>query len=79
MLQNYKKIVLMSHRLAAFRSNVNGHAYSHSLPPLLRWGLNFALIGIERVILYPKNYSFDTIISDYFTGCPLPPPPFYRC
>ena len=64
------KIVLMSHWLAAFGSQC------HPLQPLLWWGLNFALNGIRRVILYPKNYSFDTIISDYFTGRPLPPFPF---
>ena len=39
------------------------------------------LNGIERVIInlsVPGNYSFDTIISDYFTGRPLPPLPPLR-
>ena len=39
MLLNYKKIVLMSHRLAAFHS-------------LWQWGLNLDLIGIEGVIIH---------------------------
>ena len=66
----------MSHRLAAFRLKCQWTRKLKPLPPLMRWRLNFALIGIERVILHPKNYSTDTTISDYFTCRPLPPPPF---
>ena len=59
MLLNYKKIVLMSHRQAAFHPNVKAHAYSYPLPPLWEWGLNLDLIGIEGVIIQlsvPENY-----------------------
>jgi hypothetical protein len=76
MLQNHNKIVLMPFDWQLLVLNVNGHAYSYPLPPLLQWGLTFALNGIERVILHPENYSFDAIISDYFSGRPLPPSSF---
>ena len=56
--------------------NVNGHAYSYPLPPQWWWRLNLDLNGIEGVIhlSVPENYSFESIISDYFTGSLLPPP-----
>ena len=53
--------------------NVSGHAYSYPLP------LNLDLNEIERVIIhlrFPENYSFDTIISDYFYRLPFTP---YLC
>ena len=49
-----------------FIPNVNGHAYSYPLPPLWRWGLNLDLNGIVINLIFPENYSFDDIISDYF-------------
>ena len=61
---------------------VSGHAYSYSLPPLWRCGLNLDLNGIERVIIHlgvPENYGFDTIIRDYFYRSPFPTTPLYGC
>ena len=69
-----QKTVLTSNRLAAFRSQFNGHAYSYPLPPLWRWGLNLELNGIKKVIIHlsvPENYGFDTIISEYFYRLPF--------
>ena len=67
MLINYKKKILIDWQLS--NPNVNGHAYSHPLPPLWQWGLNLDLNGIEGVTIHlsvPKNYGFESIISDYF-------------
>ena len=53
--------------------NFNGHAYSHPLPPLWRWGIILVLNGIERVIIHlsvPENYGFDTIILNIFKDRP---------
>ena len=68
----------MSHRLAAFVPNANGHAYPYTLPLLWRWKLNLDLNRIERNIIYlivPKNNSFDSIICDYFYRSPSTIPP----
>ena len=49
----------------------------HILTPLWQWGLNLDLNVIERVIIkliVPENYSFDTIISDYFYRLPFTTP-----
>ena len=71
-LQNYKKS-LMCYRLAAFRSQCHGHAYSHPLPPLWRWRLTLDLNGIERVIhLSVLEIEF----REYYSRAYLPPPKF---
>ena len=66
-----QQIVLMSHRLAAFRSQCEWTRISISL---WRWGLNLDLNDIERVIInlsVPENYGFDTIISEYIYRSPF--------
>ena len=62
--------------------NVNGHANSYPLQPLWQWGLNLDLNSIEIVIIHlsvPKNYGFDTIMSDYFYRSLLTTPQHYGC
>ena len=46
--------------------------------PLWRWGLNLDLNDFERVIhlSVPENYSFESIIGDYFYRHPFTTPPF---
>ena len=58
----------MSHRLVAFHSNVNGHAYSYPLPTLCLQGLNLDLNDIERIVIHLsvfENDDFNTVISEY--------------
>ena len=72
MLQNYKKKKRKSWCLIDWQlsvPNVNRHANSYPLSPLLRWALNFALNDIRSVILHPENYGFDTIIYYYLYRC----------
>ena len=42
----------------------------------MRWGHNFALNGIERIILHPKTIASTLSTVIIFTGRPLPPSPF---
>ena len=75
MLQNCKKkIVLCPIDWQLSIPNINGYAYWYPLPPLWRSELNLDLDGIKRGIIHlivPKNYGFDTIISEYFYKSPF--------
>ena len=57
---------------------MNGHAYSYPLPTQWRLGLNLDLNDIERVVIHlrvPENYSFQSIINDYFFQVAIYPLP----
>ena len=69
-----QKIVLMSHRLAAFRSQRQWTRIFISLTTPMAMGTQLGFKRIERVIIHlsvPQNYGFDTIICDYFYRSPI--------
>ena len=69
-----QKIVLMSHRLAAFHSQCQWTRIFISLTTPNAMGLNLDLNDIERVIIHlsvHEKYAFETIISDYFYRSPF--------
>ena len=77
-----QKIVLMSHRLAAFHSQCQCTRIFISLtnPMAMRTHLGFK--HIERFNIHlsvPENYGLDTIICDYFYRLPFntPSPPLW--
>ena len=73
-----KKMILMSHRLAAFHSQCQWTRIFLFLtnPLAMRTQLGFKRHRESRIHLsVPKNYGIDTIISEYFCRSPF----FYGC
>ena len=79
MILNYKKIVLASHRLAAFHSQCQWTSIFVSLTTamLMRTQPGFKRHRESHYSLQvPENYGFNTIISDYFNKLPFSTPTF---
>ena len=78
MLQNYKTIVLMSHILAALRSQCQWTLIFISLSTPMAMGTQ---LGFKRhresllISLFPKNIVSTILSVIIYTGSPLPPPP----
>jgi hypothetical protein len=73
MLPNYKKIDLMSYRLAAFHSQCQWTRIFLSLTTHMAMGTQLGFRRHQKSHYYtrvPENYGFDTIISEYFYRSP---------